>query len=304
MKLHDFLQFMDRPNTLQSFVHNTGSVEEYHYLKEVNPLPVNNDYTYLYVEFPYEEEMQNILHLTIERFGLYDNSTIPLNINDSTQITETISELLDSHLIDNPNSVQLEIINSIYDNQKKIIRIDMKFHDAEYTDFDILGYWPFYIELTVTYQDKRKAVPFYVQLIFEAMDLVDKHNYKMAYFILFGVMDNYIIQALEKESSVLFNEYQEATKNLKLNNKLKVLFKFCYQLNDLSNIDAFQFIYHLFDDLKGNRDKIAHGNNLLIESEHVKQAALCTILLITAYEEKTQTKKDLFQAFKAKIRQQ
>lgn len=302
MKLNDFLQFMERPNTLPSFVHNTGAFEEYHYLKEANPLPVDDDYTYLYVEFPYEGDMQNILHLTIERFGLYDNSTIHLEIDDSIEITDVISEALGSHLEDSPNSRQLEIIKYVYDNQKKIIRIDLKFNDAEYTDFDILCSWPFYIDLTVIYQDKRKVVPFYVQLIFEAMDLSVKHNYKMAYFILFGVVDNYINDVLETESLILFSEYQEATKNLKLNNKLKVLFKFCYQSNDLTGMDAFQLIYKLFDDLKGYRDKIAHGNDVLIDDEHVKQAALCTILLITAYEGKIQTKEDLFQAFKVKIR--
>jgi hypothetical protein len=123
---------------------------------------------------------------------------------------------------------------------------------------------------------------FYQDLLGESYLLYHTGNYKMAYFIAYAAMENYVNSNLDSEE----------TKE-KFKDKLKQWLK--TKVTNLDRHEVYCAIIKEYDDFCQKRNIIAHGKeNIEIEKMHAESALLFVAILICSFENSQETFDGLF----------
>lgn len=167
------------------------------------------------------------------------------------------------------------------DQFRKRIKIYGGFHGGSHSIFPMD--WSVFAECSFYgFQSVEQSGKFYVELIAESYALKDVSNFKLAYFIAFTALENYI------KTHPSLNENTG-----RLNEKLSEVFSSMF--DDIKSHQIYSSLIGEFKKLESLRNKIAHGEkDSIISIKDVNKLIIFILTLISSLERKIETFDELY----------
>jgi hypothetical protein len=146
--------------------------------------------------------------------------------------------------------------------------------------------WEILVEYLLTGVPEESTIgKFYVELLAEAYSLLLAGNFKLAYFIAFTALENYVNDKMGSEND-----------EERFSDKVKKLFKSVF--GDVSTHAIFTSIIRDLSSFEKTRNTIAHGREVIhVDSDELENILVFVLTLVATSENKFYTFREIVDKF-------
>lgn len=149
--------------------------------------------------------------------------------------------------------------------------------DIESTTYVIIS------KIQIKYIPKPKVKSLFIELISESYLLYHRGDFKLAFFILYSALENFINYELNSNDD-----------DVRLKEKIKLLYK--KRFNKLNKSQIYSSLLHSYNIFVKTRNIIAHGReNIIIKKKDVEELFLFVLISIISYNNEITTYDDLYE---------